>query len=101
MDKVAHISVNKMRHKFIPIILFLTISNLLSAEKALTNSSTDSLMIYDKNKMAFAQSLGVDIGTWAYNNYIANEPWAKISIQSLKNNIEHGWVIDEDEFDVQ
>ena len=100
MDKVAHISVNKMRHKFIPIILFLTISNLLSAEKALTNSSTDSLMIYDKNKMAFAQSLGVDIGTWAYNNYIADEPWAKISIQSLKNNIAHGWVIDEDEFDV-
>lgn len=100
MDKVAHISVNKIRHRLIPAILFLTLSNLFSTEKVLNISSADSISIRDKNKVAFAQALGVDIGLWAYNSYIANEPWAKISIQSLKNNIEHGWVIDEDEFDV-
>lgn len=82
------------------IFLLLAMSNLFSANNALNNNPSDSLTIYDKNKKAFAQALGVDVGIWAYNNYIADEPWAKISIQSLKNNIEHGWVIDEDEFDV-
>lgn len=75
-------------------------SNLLSAEGTLKNSPADSLTLTDKKQAAIIQALGVDVGIWAYNNYIANESWAKISIQSLKNNIDHGWVIDEDKFDV-
>jgi len=84
----------------ITLSLLLTISYLFSAEKTSENNPVDSLTLSSKNKVAFVQALGVDVGLWAYNSYIANEPWAKISIQSLKNNIEHGWVIDEDGFDV-
>ena len=37
---------------------------------------------------------------WATNWYLLDQFWADISIKTLKNNIENGWVWDEDGFDV-
>lgn len=103
MDKTAYLLVSGMPSQLIrtaAIFLFVAISNLLSAEKSLTGTPNDSSTLIGKNKIAFVQALGVDVGIWAYNNYIADESWTKISVQSLKDNIAYGWVIDEDEFDV-
>jgi len=88
-----------MRRQFIigsSLLVFLSISNIVSANNNTENNPVD----LSTHKRVLTQAISVDASIWAYNSYIAKEPWAKISIQSLKNNIEHGWVIDEDEFDV-
>ena len=103
MDKTTYLSVKRMPFQFIrttAVFSLFAMTALLSAKESLPATPRDSLTLIHKNQIAFTQALGVDIVLWAYNSYIANESWAKISIQSLKNNIEHGWVIDEDEFDV-
>ncbi len=35
---------------------------------------------------------------WAYSRYVLNEDWARISINSWKNNFKHGWEWDNDNF---
>ncbi|NOZ74664.1 MAG: DUF3943 domain-containing protein, partial [FCB group bacterium] len=60
----------------------------------------DSLTAVHPRRNAVAQALGVDFGLWAVNNYVTRQPWARISMESFRNNIRHGWVMDEDEFDV-
>jgi hypothetical protein len=76
------------------------VSFLFPKEQIFEKENLDTLTNCSKNRMAFVQALGVNGNLWIYNRYIANEHWAKISIQSFKNNIEHGWVIDEDRFDI-
>ena len=103
MDKTTYISMNKIIYqllKNIIIILLFMVSFLFPKEQIFGKENLDTLTNCSKNRMAFVQALGVNGNLWIYNRYIANEHWAKISIQSFKNNIEHGWVIDEDRFDI-
>ena len=37
-------------------------------------------------------------GVWAFDRYVMNEDFAKISIGSIRRNIKHGFVWDNDQF---
>jgi hypothetical protein len=100
MDKTTHISVINMKRLLTILNCFLTLLLIPNILLAANNSEDKPVDEFIKHKVVLVQAIGVDAGLWAYNSYIANEPWAKISTQSFKNNIEQGWVIDEDEFDV-
>jgi hypothetical protein len=52
------------------------------------------------HRHAIIQTLGQDMSIWAFNSYVMNQPWAKISLNTLETNISNGWVWDEDEFNV-
>ncbi len=82
------------------VATFIVILNLLSAEQTNLKAKSDTLTLSQKIRNATTQAVGIDFSIWGYNRYIAKESWAKISIQSFRNNIEHGWVLDEDGFDV-
>ena len=88
------------KNRLIVFATFVTLFNLLSAEQVNREAKSDTLTMARKNKNAVVQAVGIDFGIWGYNRYLAKEPWAKISIQSFRNNIEHDWVMDEDSFDV-
>lgn len=47
---------------------------------------------------AAAETFGVNLGVWAFDRYILNEDFAKISINSIRRNIKHGFVWDNDQF---
>ena len=44
--------------------------------------------------------LGLNIGLWAYNRYIADYGFARISPATMTYNLRHGWVWDEDQFHI-
>ncbi len=77
----------------------MTVSVILGGQ-SFTHTPPDTLSLFQRNRNAAIQAVGIDLSLWAYNSYIANEAWAKISMDSFINNIEHGWVMDEDGFDV-
>ncbi len=81
------------------LMTILMFKPLLWAQTTLDMKS-DTLTHSQKIRNATYQALGVDFAVWGYNRYLAQEPWANISMQSFQNNVEHGWVMDEDEFDV-
>ncbi len=41
---------------------------------------------------AAAESVGMNVGVWAFDRYVMNEDFAKISINSIRRNIKHGFV---------
>lgn len=88
------------QNRLMLVTTFIVIINLLSAEQTNLKAKSDTLTLSQKKRNATVQAVGIDFSIWGYNRYIAKESWAKISIQSFRNNIEHGWVIDEDGFDV-
>jgi len=49
---------------------------------------------------ALIHSLAQPTFIWATNWYLLDQFWADISMKTLQNNIENGWVWDEDTFDV-
>jgi len=81
-----------------------TLQTAAHADTLRMTSSKATLQTTDPMKNARVSSLqwalAYDAGIWFGNRYIRQQDWAVIGIQSLKNNIEHGWVMDEDEFDV-
>ena len=38
----------------------------------------------------------MNVGVWAFDRYVMNEDFAKISIGSIRRNIKHGFVWDND-----
>ena len=40
----------------------------------------------------------MNVGVWAFDRYVMNEDFAKISIGSIRRNIKHGFVWDNDQF---
>ena len=47
---------------------------------------------------AAAETFGMNVGVWAFDRYVMNEDFAKISIGSIRRNIKHGFVWDNDQF---
>lgn len=41
---------------------------------------------------AAAETFGMNVGVWAFDRYVMNEDFAKISIGSIRRNIKHGFV---------
>ncbi len=46
--------------------------------------------------LAAGEVVGVDLGVWAFNRYLTKTGWSEISIQTIKDNIETGFVWDRD-----
>ena len=40
---------------------------------------------------AAAETFGMNVGVWAFDRYVMNEDFAKISIGSIRRNIKHGF----------
>ena len=48
--------------------------------------------------IAALEVFGINAGVWAFDSYVMNEEFAKISIHTVKHNIENGFVWDNDQF---
>ena len=48
-------------------------------------------------KAAF-ETVGINVGVWAFDRYVMNEDFAKISFKSIGDNITNGFVWDNDQF---
>jgi hypothetical protein len=48
--------------------------------------------------LVLARVTSSNVFGWAYSRYVMNEDWAKVSIQSWKNNFKHGLEWDNDGF---
>ena len=97
------------------VILFLT-KNILLGEPAvcalsenfqatalsdsLKMESSNSFQVKIRYRNAFFQALGVNALMWMYNRYVQQEDWARIGLKSLQTNIWHGWVYDDNQFNV-
>ena len=44
------------------------------------------------------ETIGLNVGVWAFDRYIMNEDFAKISFKSIGHNIRNGFVWDNDQF---
>ena len=100
MDKNRCLSVEIVRLTLLTVFLVSIFSTLVRAEENSPTRNTDSLTIRHPHRKALAQALGIDLGLWAVDNYVLQFSWAKISMNSLRNNIKNGWVLDDDEFNV-
>ncbi len=89
-----------MKHLFRLFTLLTASLTWLTAEPSISEMNRDTVTVVPAKRNALVQAVGIDFGLWSYNNYVTRQPWARISLQSFQNNIEHGWVMDEDEFDV-
>ena len=47
---------------------------------------------------AAAETFGLNVGVWAFDRFVMQEDFAKISPTTIKNNIKHGFVWDNDQF---
>ncbi len=45
-----------------------------------------------------AEVIGLNVVVWGFNRYIMNEEFARISLNSVRRNIKHGFVWDNDQF---
>lgn len=82
-----------MYMKSLFIIVFIAAALNLYSE----NSIPDSTEV--KNfKFAATEVIGLNLGVWSVDHYIAQEEWANISISSVKKNLETGFVFDDSEF---
>lgn len=84
--------------RFSKLSLMLLISSFSIFPQEQTTDST--VVIAHPHRNAFFHALGQPTAIWAVNWYVLDEFWADISIKTLQNNIETGWVWDEDGFDV-
>ena len=68
------------------------------------NSSPDSINAFKPQLVtkhpwkAVWQTLGINTGIWTFDRYVLQEDFAKISINSIKENIKTGFVWDNDQF---
>ena len=47
---------------------------------------------------AAIETFGLNVGVWAFDRYVMQEDFAKISLSTIKHNIKHGFVWDNDQF---
>ena len=80
-------------------ILTVSIVCLLLYSITDADSMPDSLSFHPKRNAAI-QALTQDYALWATNHYLLKQEWSEISLQTLKDNIETGWVWDTDGFNV-
>lgn len=61
----------------------------------------DSLDIAYYNRkngwVAAAEVFGLNMGVWSFNRFVANEEFARISFHTMKENVKHGFVWDNDQ----
>ncbi len=75
-------------------------SNVAGLSDSLKADAFKSSAVKERFRNAFYQALGVNTVMWMYNRYIQQEAWARIGFKSLQTNIWHGWVYDDNRFNV-
>lgn len=77
----------------------------LSAQQFESNSIfikyryNDSVLVIPKKPLKAAfETVGLNIGVWAFDRYALNGDFARINGTTMKNNIKHGFVWDNDQF---
>jgi len=77
------------------VILLLMVTNLFSTEQGPIADSVHT----DKNyKYAISGVVGLNLGVWSVDRYLIQAEWARISIESVKHNLQHGFVFDDSGF---
>ena len=92
---------------FLLLIIFLCAGGGLKAQTQMAETP-DSLAVptmsnpYPTVKKrpwrAAAETFGLNVGVWAFDRFVMQEDFAKISPTTIKNNIKHGFVWDNDQF---
>ena len=92
---------------FLLLIIFLCAGGGLKAQTQMAEAP-DSLAVptmsnpYPTVKKhpwrAAAETFGLNVGVWAFDRFVMQEDFAKISPTTIKNNIKHGFVWDNDQF---
>lgn len=63
-----------------------------------TEENDSSLVVFKKRPWrAGIQTFGLNVGVWAFDRYVMNEDFAKISWSSVKHNVRNGFVWDNDQ----
>lgn len=68
--------------------------------------ANDSLWVYGKSTYpikkrpwrAALETVGLNVAVWGFDRFIMNEDFARVSLKTIKNNIRHGFVWDNDQF---
>ena len=100
MGKNTYSFISNVKLILVSLFIATIMSTIGWAEENSYTQKTDSLAIKHPHRKALAQALGINLSLWAVNNYVLQFSWAKISMNSLRNNIKNGWVLDDDEFNV-
>ncbi len=92
----------RLKIKILLIALFLCITYGYGQILVLP---VDSIYAFENPQMkkkrpwkAAIETVGLNVGVWAFDRYIMNEDFAKISLRSIRHNIKNGFVWDNDQF---
>lgn len=93
--------------RFLLLIIYVCAGNILAAQTQMAERP-DSLTVptmsnpYPTVKKrpwrAAAETFGLNVGVWAFDRFVMQEDFAKISPSTIKHNIQHGFVWDNDQF---
>ena len=91
----------KLQHIALVCLLALSAGNVTARYSTAPIPFIHSPTLACKKKhpwRAAAETFGMNVGVWAFDRYVMNEDFAKISIGSIRRNIKHGFVWDNDQF---
>jgi len=84
---------------FIFIIFYIGISYAQTNPADSLQTSSGIKEYNPKNfKLAAAEVIGINLGVWSFDHYIAKAEWANISISSAVHNMKSGFVFDDSDF---
>ena len=87
------------------LIILMSMVQMLSAQigyrhNVVPSALPDSLDLAYYGKKYFGRSaaivVGLNLGVWAFDRYVRNQDYAYISLNTMKENLEHGFVWDND-----
>ena len=92
-----------MKRVFLGLLaFFLLLGQDLQGQTNVSQDSTfvfqDSLRLTHRPWRAVVQAAGMNVGVWAFDRFVMNEDFARISAKSIRHNFEHGFVWDNDQF---
>ena len=67
-------------------------------ESSYLSTANYPLSSHKRPWLAALEVFGINAGVWAFDSYVMNEEFAKISIHTVKHNLETGFVWDNDQF---
>lgn len=87
-----------MKQKVIILLLTIMCSLPLAAQYSLPTDSIYAPPLPKRPWRAAIETVGLNVGVWAFDRYVLQEDFAKISIHTIKDNINNGFVWDNDQF---
>ena len=92
-----------MKIQQIALVCLLALSNGIGAAQVLHHP--DSIYTFTDPHMqkkypwrAAAETVGMNVGVWAFDRYVMNEDFAKVNLHTIHHNIKTGFVWDNDQF---